>query len=74
MIGVLTSVIGVFYYLRVIVLMYMREPDKELLEVPAWSSWTATLAVAIAVTGVLIIGLMPGNLLNIAQILAMGIR
>jgi len=74
LIGVLTSVIGVFYYLRVIVYMYMREPVKSETATPAWFSWTAVLAVAIAVAGVLLIGLFPGNLLDIAQILAMGVK
>jgi NADH-quinone oxidoreductase subunit N len=74
LIGVLTSVIGVFYYLRVIVYMYMREPAKGAAESPAWSSWTAVLAVTLAAAGVLLIGLFPGNLLNIAQVLASGVR
>jgi len=74
LIGVLTSVIGVFYYLRVIVYMYMREPAKTVAEAPAWSSWTAALAVTIAVAGVLLIGLFPGSLLDIAQVLATGVR
>jgi NADH-quinone oxidoreductase subunit N len=74
LIGVLTSVIGVFYYLRVIVYMYMREPVKHVAEAPAWSSWTAALAVTIAVAGVLLIGLFPGSLLDIAQVLATGVR
>ncbi len=74
LIGVLTSVIGVFYYLRVIVYMYMREPVKNVADAPAWSSWTATLAVTIAVAGVLLIGLFPGSLLDITQVLATGVR
>jgi NADH-quinone oxidoreductase subunit N len=74
LIGVLTSVIGVFYYLRVIVYMYMREPLKSVADAPTWSSWTAALAVTIAVAGVLLIGLFPGSLLDIAQVLATGVR
>jgi hypothetical protein len=54
--------------------MYMREPVKSAAEASAWSSWTATLAVTIAVAGVLLIGLFPGSLLDIAQVLATGVR
>jgi NADH-quinone oxidoreductase subunit N len=55
--GVLASVISVYYYIRVIYIMYMVEPTRELGS-PARAPW-ATLAAAIAVAGVVLLGLFP---------------
>jgi NADH-quinone oxidoreductase subunit N len=42
-VGVVNSVISVFYYLRITVALYMREPDGE----PVHVSWGAPVVVAI---------------------------
>ena len=64
-IGVLNSVVSVYYYLRVIVYMYMKEPEGEF----DWLTITPpiVLALAIAVAGVLVPGVVPGHLLSLAQ-------
>jgi len=64
-IGVLNSVISVYYYLRVIVFMYMKEPEVEF----EWLTITPPVAMAlvIAVAGVLVPGVVPGHLLSLAQ-------
>jgi len=33
-IGVLASVVGAYYYLRIVKIMYFDEPDKEFLDMP----------------------------------------
>lgn len=48
-VGVLNSVISVYYYLRVTVAMYMKEPDAE----PVHVSWAAPATIALIVTLVL---------------------
>ena len=59
--GVLTSVVSVYYYLRIPVLMYMREPGAE----PARSSLATGEAVVLAVCAVAVVylGLNPGGAL-----------
>ena len=51
-IGMLNSVISVFYYLRVTVAMYMQEPKGEAVEV----SWAVPAAVGVFITVALTIG------------------
>ncbi len=64
-VAVLNSVIASYYYLRLIVYMYMREPEGE----PAVAILTpaAGLGLAVAVWGTLQLGLAPGPLLALAQ-------
>ncbi|HEX2327036.1 MAG TPA: NADH-quinone oxidoreductase subunit N [Chloroflexota bacterium] len=64
-VGILGSVISVYYYLRVIYTMYMVEPARDLGK-PDWAPW-ATAAAAIAVAGVLLLGLFPQLVIGLAQ-------
>ena len=64
-IGVLASLISVFYYLRIVVYMYMREPSREVdivVENPA-----LFLVLFLCLYGVLQLGLYPGNILILIQ-------
>jgi NADH-quinone oxidoreductase subunit N len=64
-IGVLASLISVFYYLRIVVYMYMREPSREItidLENPA-----LFLVLFLCLYGVLQLGIFPGNILIIIK-------
>ena len=67
-IGVLNAAVAAYYYLRVIVTMYMREPetDEQPLPVPA----AMATVMIIAVAGVFYLGLAPGRVLSIIQTLA----
>lgn len=64
-IGVLNSAASVYYYLRVMVFMYMKKPTEEF----DWFKVTPTTAfcLLIAVAGVLIPGVVPGFVLELAQ-------
>ena len=64
-IGVLNSAIAAYYYLRIIVVMYMREPREE--EVPV-SPVPAGLGVALAISVVatIYLGILPGRVLEYA--------
>ena len=64
-VGILGSVISVYYYLRVIYTMYMVEPTRDLGK-PMRAPW-ATAAAAIAVAGVLLLGLFPQLVIELAQ-------
>ena len=64
-IGVMNSAASVYYYLRVMVFMYMKEPVEEF----DWLKVTPAfiLCLLIAVAGVLIPGVLPGTILELAQ-------
>jgi NADH-quinone oxidoreductase subunit N len=64
-IAVLNSVVAAYYYLRLIVYMYMRQPEGEGLR--AALTPAAGLALAIAVWGTLHLGVLPGTVLAYAQ-------
>jgi NADH-quinone oxidoreductase subunit N len=63
--GVLNSVVSVFYYLRVTVAMYMEEPQGE----PTPVSWAAPSALALIVTAALTLwwGIQASGLLALAE-------
>ncbi len=61
-IGVMASVISVYFYLRVVVLMYFREPETEF---TIERSSTGILAVVISVLLVIVIGIAPGSLIGL---------
>ncbi|HEY3307540.1 MAG TPA: NADH-quinone oxidoreductase subunit N [Desulfuromonadaceae bacterium] len=64
-IGVLNSAASVYYYLRVMVYMYMKEPTEEF----DWLQVSAPIALAlmISVAGSLIPGIVPSFILQFAQ-------
>jgi NADH-quinone oxidoreductase subunit N len=64
-IGVLNSALSVYFYLRVTVMMYMRNPEKEL----APLEWSPPMAISlfIAVFGTLQMGITPGAYLEVAR-------
>ncbi|HEU5322394.1 MAG TPA: proton-conducting transporter membrane subunit, partial [Methylomirabilota bacterium] len=64
-VAVLNSAVAAYYYLRVIVYMYMREPDG-----PAAGyvpSFAGGLALAIALLGIVFIGVLPAPFADLAQ-------
>jgi len=65
-IGALNSAVAAYYYLRLIVYMYMREPDADgpAVLVP---SFAGCLALVVALWGVVQLGVMPAPLLDLAQ-------
>ncbi len=64
-IGVLNSAVGAYYYLRIIVVMYMREAREELPAIPVTPALGSALAISVAAT--LYLGLLPGRVLEYAS-------
>jgi NADH-quinone oxidoreductase subunit N len=63
---VLNSAVGAYYYLRIIVLMYMRDARGE---VPVTRlSLTAALAISVCVVLTLFLGVVPGRVLDYAAL------
>jgi NADH-quinone oxidoreductase subunit N len=70
-IGVLNSAISVYYYLRVTVLMYFREPEREITGLTF--SLAPVIAVIISIGGVLFMGILPARVLALAKRSIMGL-
>ncbi len=64
-IGVLNSAIAAYYYLRIIVVMYMREPRVEAPVTPIPAALGVALAVSVAAT--IYMGVLPGRILEYAD-------
>ncbi|GFO67393.1 NADH-quinone oxidoreductase subunit N [Geomonas limicola] len=64
-IGVLNSAASVYYYLRVMVFMYMKDAQEDF----EWAGVTAPIALCLLVTVVatLVMGVVPGTILELAQ-------
>jgi NADH-quinone oxidoreductase subunit N len=68
----LNSVIGAYYYLRVIVAMYMREPKQEIAAEPV--PWTLSAVLWIAAAGTVYVGLFPARVIDFAAKAALNMR
>ena len=64
-IGMLTSVISVFFYLRVVVMMYMAEPTEGGMARPAVSA-VALSALAVSTIAIFYLGILPTRVLDLA--------
>jgi len=64
-IAAINSVIGAYYYLRVIVAMYFWEPSKDYTPTPV--APTLTFGLAIAAIGTIYLGVLPARVLDLAQ-------
>jgi len=64
-IGVMNSLVSVYYYLRVTVMMYMNEPVKD----HGGINWSPSMIIALIITviGTLIIGIFPSPYLDLAK-------
>jgi len=65
LIGVINSAIGAYYYLRIVVVMYMREPRKPVPVAPVPIGLGVALAISILAT--LYLGILPDQVLQYAQ-------
>ncbi len=64
-IGLVNSAVASYYYLRLIVVMYMREPI--IAEAPAPASAAMRLALVLAAIATIYLGVMPGRVLNYSE-------
>ncbi len=62
--GVVNSLLSVYYYLRVVVVMYMRPAEE-----PAYEgrSWESLFAVSVLALLILLLGVLPGGLQRLAE-------
>jgi NADH-quinone oxidoreductase subunit N len=71
LVGVLTSAIAVFFYLRVIIRMFMHEPVRQI--VPPLHR-AVTIGIGISVVGTILFGLIPTPIVDLVQrsVIALG--
>jgi NADH-quinone oxidoreductase subunit N len=64
-IGVLNSAVSLYYYLRIMVSMYFKDPQEDF----SWVTMnTATaISIVIALAGVLVMGVVPGPFMALAK-------
>jgi NADH-quinone oxidoreductase subunit N len=62
LVGVITSLISAYYYLRVVIVMYMRSGDPQVRS-ERWLNATVSLTAI----GTFLLGILPGPLLNLAS-------
>jgi len=66
-VAVIFAAVSAYYYMRVVMVMYMREPDPTTAEPPRLlPSPALSVVLAVAVAGVIIFGLFPGTLMDLA--------
>jgi NADH-quinone oxidoreductase subunit N len=65
-IGLLNSVVAAYYYLRVMVYMYMREPAAEAVLAVPMRSGMVNAALLLAAIGVVLVGVLPATALHFA--------
>jgi NADH-quinone oxidoreductase subunit N len=63
--GVINSLLSVYFYLRVVVLMYMKPAEKDAYD---GRSWEASFAVAVLALLVLFLGILPRTLHGLSQL------
>jgi NADH-quinone oxidoreductase subunit N len=63
LVGVLTSLVSVYYYLRIVVVMFMKEPDQE--PVVDAENPAVYLVLLVCLYAVLQLGLFPGNIVTL---------
>jgi NADH-quinone oxidoreductase subunit N len=65
LIGVINSAVGAYYYLRIVVVMYMREARKEVPVTPIPLGVGLALVISVVIT--LYLGILPNRILQYAQ-------
>jgi NADH-quinone oxidoreductase subunit N len=63
--GLLTSAVAAYYYLRIIVVMYMHEPSEAMADLPPLGGALGT-ALWLSALGTLLLGIFPSLILNFA--------
>jgi NADH-quinone oxidoreductase subunit N len=65
---VLNAAMAAFYYLRVVVYMYMRDPEPDPASID--TSPFGSVALALSVAGVILLGIFPGAVLGLIEVSA----
>jgi NADH-quinone oxidoreductase subunit N len=68
-IAVIFAAVSAYYYLRIVMVMYMRDPDPSIIPEPRFEHSPAlSIVLACALAGVVLIGLFPNMLVSLAMV------
>lgn len=74
-VGLVFAAISAFYYLRIVMVMYMREPSSEQeMHTRLVLSPQVSIVLACAVAGVVLLGIFPGPLVSVADLSTLPIK
>ena len=74
-VGLVFAAISAFYYLRIVMVMYMREPSTEQeLRTRLILSPQISVVLACAVAGVVLLGIFPGPLVSVTDLSTLPIK
>jgi NADH-quinone oxidoreductase subunit N len=74
-IGLIFAAISAFFYLRIVMVMYMREPSSEQeLHTRLVLSPQVSFVLACAVAGVVLLGIFPGPLVSVADLSSLSLK
>ena len=74
-IGLIFAAISAFFYLRIVMVMYMREPSSEQeLHTRLVLSPQVSFVLACAVAGVVLLGIFPGPLVSVAELSSLSLK
>jgi NADH-quinone oxidoreductase subunit N len=74
-VGLIFAAISAFYYLRIVMVMYMREPSSEQeLQTRLLLSPQISVVLACAVAGVVLLGIFPDSLVTVAHLSALPLK
>jgi NADH-quinone oxidoreductase subunit N len=71
-VGVLNSVVSVFYYFRVMIYMYIKEPSEAVEREPL--SWSVQAVVGILAVLILFLGIHPDKILALARVSSLALK
>ena len=74
LVGIATSMISAYYYLKIVVAMYMREPEKGEMFAKSEDRWGAALGIGIASAAIVLLGVCPSQLIEWANAAVRSIR
>jgi NADH-quinone oxidoreductase subunit N len=63
--GVLNSAVSLYYYLRIMIYMYFKEPQEDYAWVKIYPA--TAVSIVISVIGVLYLGILPGSIMQLAR-------
>jgi NADH-quinone oxidoreductase subunit N len=72
-IGVLNSVLSVFYYFRLMVIMYMKDASEGVPQ-PEPISLPVSAVIGIGILGIFLLGIYPSFVLNLATVSSLGLK
>jgi len=62
------ALVGAYYYLRVVMLMYFEEPTEEMASVPVLVSSNMMVAISLNGIAALLLGLLPSFFIDLCRI------